>query len=68
MDRHWKAALLLAVASVLAVVLGLLFSSLVGVVAFLASLVAWFVVAVAWMKPRGYQEHDAQGRVERDSR
>lgn len=68
MSKHWKAALWLALASVVAVIAGLAISPTVAVVAVLASVAMWFVVGAVLMRPRGYEEHDAAGHVERKSR
>jgi hypothetical protein len=68
MSKHWKAALWLAVASVVAVIAGLAISPTIAVVAVLLSVMMWFVVGAVLMRPRGYEEHDAEGHVERESR
>lgn len=68
MGKHWKSALWLAVGSVVAIVVGLLISRVAGVVALLVSVVAWFLIGISWMQPRGYDEHDATGRVDPKAR
>lgn len=68
MTEHWKAALWLGLLSVLGVILGLAYSPVVGVVAIAWAIVGWFVVGTAWMRPRGYEEHDDRPRMKSAAR
>lgn len=68
MNEHWKVALGMVALSVVAVILGLVVSSVIAVVALLVSLVVGFVLAVAWVRPRRHQERTTPGNAECDVR
>jgi hypothetical protein len=58
MAAHWKTGLVFVVLTQLAIVLGYLYSPLLGVVALLLSIGWWFTVSIVWLQPRDYEEHD----------
>lgn len=68
MAKHWKVGLAIAVVTALTISLTVVFSPLVGVVAVLASVVAAWILGIAGMWPKGYEEHDEQGRREPEPR
>jgi hypothetical protein len=68
MTQHWKAGLALALVSVFGVILGMIYSPVIGVVAILWAIVGWFVLGTAWMQPEGYEEHDDPPNTNSDER
>jgi heme O synthase-like polyprenyltransferase len=52
MNLHWKGIVALSIVTLFAFFIGITQSIYVGVAILAASIVIWYVTAVAWMQPR----------------
>jgi hypothetical protein len=64
MSRHWKVGMFVALIALLGIALGMVVTPIVGVVALMVGVVILFVLSIAGMWPRGYEEHDEKGNTE----